>query len=104
MRPGRFLLGLAFIVIGTVMFMVNLGYTSWSFLGRLVEFWPVLLISFGISLIWGGDVPRWVAIIVVAVIVAGVVFLAINYANPYTGNGPVAFNSRKSLAILPFLL
>lgn len=90
MRPGRFLLGLTFIVVGTVMFLVNMGYTSWSFLFQLLNFWPVLLILFGISLIWEGSIPWWIALIVAAAVLVGIVFLAVNYTEPFSNHGPLA--------------
>lgn len=90
MRPGRFLLGLTFIVIGTVMFMVNMGYTSWEFMSQLMHLWPVLLIFFGLSVIWGGDIPRWVALLLVAVVTVGVIYLAVRYQGFFYGPGPFA--------------
>jgi len=92
MRPGRFLLGLALLVIGTVMLMVNLGYTTWDFLLRLFEFWPVLLIFFGLTLIWGGNIPRWTALLIAAVVLAGIIILALNYTGPMYIPGPFAGN------------
>lgn len=90
MSPGRFLLGLALIVTGTVMFMINLGYTSWAFFNRLLDFWPLLVILFGISLIWGGNIPRWAALLIAAALLAGVIYLAANYPGFYYGPGPFA--------------
>ncbi len=76
---GRFLLGLTFIVVGTAMFMVNMGYTSWNYLYRLVQLWPVLLILFGLSLMWGGKIPRLLALLIAVGVVAGVIYLGLNY-------------------------
>lgn len=90
MRPGRFILALILIVTGSVMVLVNMGYSSWAFFRRLIEFWPVLLIILGISLLWGGDIPRWLGILVVIAVVAGIILLAINYPIPFYGPGPFA--------------
>lgn len=90
MRPGRFLLGLAFIVVGTVMFMVNMGYTSWDFMYQLMRLWPVLLILFGLSVIWGGNIPRWAALLIAAAVAAGVIYLAARYQGFFYGPGPFA--------------
>lgn len=92
MGPGRFLLGLAFIVVGTVTLMASLGYTTYAFLERLFDFWPVLLIFFGLILIWGGSIPRWVALLIVAAVLVGVIALALNYTGPFYGPGPFALN------------
>lgn len=90
MRFGRFLLGLTFIVIGTVMFMVNIGYTSMDFLYQLVDLWPVLLILFGLSLMWGGKIPSLFAVLIAVGVVAVVIYLATGYQGNYYGPGPFA--------------
>lgn len=90
MGPGRFLLGLALLVVGAVMLMVSMGYTSYAFLERLFEFWPVLLVLFGFILIWGGNIPRWAALLIAAAVLVGVVALALNYTGSYYGPGPFA--------------
>ncbi len=85
MQPGRFLLGLVFILAGAVIFLVNMGYSTWAFFNRLVEFWPVLLILLGISLIWGREIPRWFALVMVLIMLSIVVLLALNYRMPIPG-------------------
>lgn len=99
MRPGRFVLGLALIVLGTVMLMVNMGLTTWAFLDRLFDFWPVLIILFGLTLIWGGTVPRWTALLIAFAVLVGIIVLALNYTGPFYGPGPFAEGAAQGVAL-----
>ncbi|MGI6554429.1 MAG: LiaI-LiaF-like domain-containing protein [Bacillota bacterium] len=116
MAPGKFLLGLVLILIGAVLLLVNMGYTSYAFFAQMLEFWPVILILFGASLVWGRDIPRWVGFIIIVVVVACIIGLALNYTGPIHRHGPFVLEGlyqagqwpkgglMKCLAIISFLL
>ncbi len=77
MRIGTFLAGLVLIIIGLIIFLANIGYGSWTFVEQLYRFWPVLLILIGISIFWGGVMPRWLGILLIIALSGGIVVLAI---------------------------
>ena len=89
MSPGRFFLGLTFIVLGVLAFLDSLGYGLWVFWENAFNFWPVLLIVIGLGLVWGGKIPRLVGLVIASLVVAAIVFLALNYnpPGPYTPGG-----------------
>lgn len=72
MRLTAFFASLAFVIVGVVLFMFNLGYGSWVFLEQLTRLWPVTLILLGFSLFWGGRIPRWLALVVTVAMAGGV--------------------------------
>jgi hypothetical protein len=82
MRAGNLLLALFFIVAGVVIFLSNLGYASPDLLRQLFRFWPLILIIVGISLFWGGIIPRFIAVLLVIVLAVGVVILAFVIPGP----------------------
>lgn len=75
MRFGTFLIATLLVLAGVTMFMLNLGYGSWQMVMQAGELWPILLILLGISLLWGGRLPNWLALFLVAALAGGVVFL-----------------------------
>ena|SRR5690554_1578161 len=75
MKPSRFLLGLFFILSGTVFFLINSGYGSWSLLWFIPQFWPVLLIFFGLSLLWKGPIPPWFGFSLILVLITLVIYI-----------------------------
>lgn len=81
MHPVRFLLGLAFILSGIMIFLSNLGYLSWHAMVNLLDYWPLGLIIIGISFLWGGEIPRWLALLIAFLMSALVVLLSLQY--PY---------------------
>jgi hypothetical protein len=76
-RVGTFLLGALFILAGVVLFLERLGYSWWGFSGELLNYWPIILVIIGISLFWGGRIPRWLAFFVMVILVGGVIFLSL---------------------------
>lgn len=90
MRVGTFLLSALFILAGVVLFLERLGYTWWGFPGELLNYWPIILIIIGISLFWGGRIPRWLAFFVMVILVGGVIFLAL--AAPHFPDFPDPFH------------
>jgi hypothetical protein len=76
-RVSTFLAGALFILAGVVLFMEKLGYSWWGFSGQVLSYWPVILIIIGISLFWGGKIPRWLAFAFIVILVGGVVALAL---------------------------
>ncbi|HAP31880.1 MAG TPA: hypothetical protein DCQ14_02305 [Firmicutes bacterium] len=77
MRPWVFLLALFLILCGIVLFLINLGYASPQFGRELLRLWPLILIVIGLSLFWGGVIPRALAFGLTLALVFGVAALAI---------------------------
>lgn len=75
MKPSRFFLGLILILAGTVFFLINQGYGSWSILRFIPQFFPVLLIVLGLSLLWKGPIPLWFGCTLIVVVTTLVIFL-----------------------------
>lgn len=75
MKPSRFFLGLILILAGTVFFLINQGYGSWSILRFIPQFFPVLLIVLGLSLLWKGPIPLWFGCALIVVVTVLVIFL-----------------------------
>jgi hypothetical protein len=63
--------------------MSNLGYLSWNFWGVLLQIWPVLLVSLGLTMLLGNS--RWV-FLGPLVLVAAVVYTAVAPTSPYFGS------------------
>lgn len=82
MRAGTLLAALFFILAGLVIFLANLGYVSPDFVRHLVRFWPLILIVIGISLFWGGTIPRFLAFFLVVIAVAGVLVSSLLITGP----------------------
>jgi hypothetical protein len=112
MKPVHFLIGLFFIVFGTVLFMSNLGYKPWQLARLFSAIGPLLLILVGISLLWRGRIPRGIslALIVLFVGVTVVFFLgypltssvetdllieALTYPSPSAGKLDLKFSAGK---------
>ncbi|MEW5920013.1 MAG: DUF5668 domain-containing protein [Bacillota bacterium] len=87
MRSGTLLLALFLILAGVIIFITNLGYVSPEFSWQLFRLWPLILIIIGLSLFWGGIIPRPVAFSLVLVLVAGIVALALFFPGPGPGAG-----------------
>lgn len=86
MRVGTFLVGTLLILAGVVLFLERLGYTQWGFSRQILSYWPLILIIIGLSLFWGGRIPRWLAFIIIAVLVGAIIFLALAapaFPNPF---------------------
>lgn len=77
MRVSTFLVGTLLILVGVVLFLERLGYGWWRFSRQVLDYWPIILIIIGISLFWGGRIPRWLAFVIVIILVGVVVFLAL---------------------------
>ena len=82
MRISSFIVGLLLVLAGVIAFMNNIGLGSWELVREAFKFWPVVLIVIGFSLFWDGRIPRWLALILVLLVSAGVVFLGLS--TPYT--------------------
>ncbi|MGI6327445.1 MAG: LiaI-LiaF-like domain-containing protein [Dethiobacteria bacterium] len=76
MSIGLFLVALLLILTGTVFFLSNTGFVSMYFVQRLTVFWPLVFILIGLSLFWGGKIPRPLAFVIIIILVGGVVLLA----------------------------
>ncbi|TEB07587.1 hypothetical protein Psch_01142 [Pelotomaculum schinkii] len=73
MSVGTFILGMALILFGTAMLLINTGYASREMLTQSARLWPVILIVVGLSLFWRGRIPRWFAVLVILALAAGIV-------------------------------
>ncbi|NLV17753.1 MAG: hypothetical protein GXY50_11210 [Syntrophomonadaceae bacterium] len=70
-----FLFATLLILSGVALFMINLGYGYWWMIRPVLDYWPVLLIFLGLSVLAGGrKMPRWLAYVLILVLAAGVVF------------------------------
>ncbi|HBG17682.1 MAG TPA: hypothetical protein DDW93_12950 [Firmicutes bacterium] len=75
MKPTNLIAGLFLILLGAIFFMNNLGYDSWYLLRLLPIIGPILLILFGLSLLWKGKISRGVAFAIVLLVVGTVILL-----------------------------
>jgi len=75
-RISTFIMGLLLILIGTCLFLNNLGYISLGFIRQIYNFWPVLLIIIGLSFFWKGRIPHWLAFVLIVALTGGVIALA----------------------------
>ena len=75
MRFGSFLIATILVLAGVVLLMLNLGYGSWQMVTEVWKFWPILLVLLGLSLLWGGRIPYWLALVIVVALAGVVVFL-----------------------------
>lgn len=75
MKFSTFLVGLALILTGEVLFLVNLGFGPWGYLLQARKLWPVVLIIAGLSLFWRGRIPRWLAFGITLVLAGGILAL-----------------------------
>lgn len=55
---GRLTLGLLFIVIGAVTLANGIGLINFTFGSLLTQFWPVILIAFGVIVLYESNRPR----------------------------------------------
>ncbi|HHT46445.1 MAG TPA: hypothetical protein GX004_04015 [Firmicutes bacterium] len=75
MSIGTFLVALLLILAGAALFLANLGYVSMFLIRRLANFWPLIFILIGLSLFWGGRIPRLLAFVIVIILVGGLILL-----------------------------
>ncbi|MBI2955630.1 MAG: hypothetical protein HYY30_15045 [Chloroflexi bacterium] len=91
-RRGSFVGPLILITIGVLFLLGNLGYLSWGFWQSLLRFWPVILILFGVEVLFGRSWP-WVGAITAVVVLAGVTVFAALTAGEISR--PIAAGSAK---------
>ncbi len=78
MRLTRFLKGLVIILVGAILLLNNLNILEWAVWPNILKFWPLLLISVGISLIFRKRLS-WLGPLV---ILLGIVFgISASYMN-----------------------
>ncbi len=82
MRVGPFLVGLAFILAGVIMFFHNFDLVQWDILIQLRKMWPLIFIIVGLSLFWRGIIPRWVAVLIALLLAGGFAALLFSYQGP----------------------
>ncbi len=75
MGIGSFIVAALLILSGTAMLMINQGYGSWSMLQQAGQYWPVILILMGMGMILGNRLPKWLAYVLLALCLAGVLWL-----------------------------
>ncbi|HYP40975.1 MAG TPA: DUF5668 domain-containing protein, partial [Chloroflexia bacterium] len=85
---------LLLIVAGAVFLLNNLGYLDWSIWGHLWRLWPLILVAIGVDLLFGRKSQLVSVLIVVALLVVGIGFLALSGEFSATG-AP----TRKTLAV-----
>lgn len=72
MRVGTLISGLILVLAGVVLFLINIGYGSWTDIHELSKWWPILLIIVGIGILGRGKIPRLAAYLIVILSVAAV--------------------------------
>ncbi|NMB12651.1 MAG: hypothetical protein GX977_10230 [Firmicutes bacterium] len=75
MKARQLWFGVVLILVGVLMLMSNLGYLRLDFWGALLQVWPVLLISLGLTMLLSRS--RWV-FLGPLVLIAAVLYAAIN--------------------------
>ncbi len=75
MKPTNFIGGLFLILLGTILFINNLGYGAWHLIRLLPFIGPILLILLGFSLLWKGKIPRGIAFIIIILLIGTVILL-----------------------------
>ena len=74
MRNSNVLTGTIFIIIGLVFLLDNFAIIDWRILIDLLHFWPILLIIFGLNLIFGKTRLFFVAPLLLILLIVLVVF------------------------------
>lgn len=78
------------ITIGLLLLMNNLGNLSWDIWGRLIPYWPVLIIFVGIDVILGkSKLGRFVASLINIIIFLTIITRVIGLQIPYLKNIPL---------------
>lgn len=85
---------LLLVVAGVVFLLNNLGYLDWGIWGHLWRLWPLILVAIGVDLLFGRKSQLVSVIIVVALLAAGIGFLALSGEFSATG-API----RKTVAV-----
>ena len=84
MKPVHLIIGLFFILLGTALFMSNLGYNPWHLARLLSVIFPLLLIFWGISLLWKGRIPNGAALALVIIFVGTTVAFFLVYPQTHS--------------------
>ncbi|NLC51987.1 MAG: hypothetical protein GX764_06780 [Firmicutes bacterium] len=82
MKLSSFFVGLFFILAGLLLLLNNFGYNTTFLVGQLFKLWPLLLILIGASIYWGGKLPRWLAFILIIMLVGGIIVLTMTHSSP----------------------
>lgn len=83
--------GIVLVLAGILLLLNNLGYLSWSFWWSLLQLWPLLLISIGLTLLLAHS--RW-AIIGPLLLVGAVVYALLTGAPLFPG--PMGLGGQRS--------
>ena len=68
MNEGKFTTGLFLILLGAWFFLQKLGIFNFSIIDTVVEYWPMILMFFGMSLIFKNRYAK---------LIVGIIYLAI---------------------------
>ena len=70
---------LVLVALGVLLLLQTTGVVSWGVWFNLWPFWPVLIIAFGVGLVFRRSIP-WLGTLIVAGLIAGpIVFTAFTY-------------------------
>ena len=103
MRISSFTVGLLLVLIGLFALLNNIGLGTVDIARQIYKFWPVILIVIGISLFWDGKIPRWLALLLVIFVSAGVVFLGLTSPQTRDYRGGVRTDVSVKRAAYPVL-
>ncbi|MDH7489014.1 MAG: DUF5668 domain-containing protein [Anaerolineae bacterium] len=83
-RRGGLVWPIILIGLGVVFLLNNLGVLPWDIWGTLLRMWPVILIAIGLDLIigWRSVWGSLVALVLIALVLAGGIWLAYTAAGP----------------------
>lgn len=77
MKPGRLVPGAILVLLGGVFLAANLGLLEWNVVASLWQLWPLVFVLIGIQLLLG-DQRRWLATLLVLLVLAGAAALLIS--------------------------
>ncbi len=75
--------GIVLVFLGVVFLLETLGVLPWGLWGTLWQFWPVVLIVLGVSIIMRGLNPWLVSLVIIVLLFASVAFAHYQYLHNY---------------------
>lgn len=94
-HEGSFVGGIVLIVVGLVFLLNALGFVSWDIWNHIWQFWPVILIIWGIRAILGNNyISQFLVGLLVLVVLGLIVLFGVTKVNPeYKKTLPPQINS-----------
>lgn len=76
---GNVFLALILVFIGAIFLLNNFNILPWSIWNSLWKFWPVILIAWGLQVIFKGS---WINYLLIVIITMVIVYFLLTYFNP----------------------